>query len=67
LWAGDPQLITVKGKRCLEAADVILYDDLVNRDLTHCAAKNAELIYVGKKPGAYHVGQEETGSEVWVA
>ena len=27
---GDPELLTLKGKRFLEAADVILYDQLVN-------------------------------------
>ncbi|MBI3064038.1 MAG: uroporphyrin-III C-methyltransferase, partial [Deltaproteobacteria bacterium] len=27
---GDPELLTLKGKRCLEAADVIFYDQLVN-------------------------------------
>ncbi len=27
---GDPELITLKGKRCLEAADVILFDELAN-------------------------------------
>ena len=30
---GDPDLITVKGLKCIEKADVILYDRLVNKEL----------------------------------
>ena len=29
---GDPDLITVKGLKCIEKADVILYDRLVNKN-----------------------------------
>ncbi|HEX9787831.1 MAG TPA: uroporphyrinogen-III C-methyltransferase [Candidatus Binatia bacterium] len=54
---GDPGLITVKGKRCLEAADAILYDELVNCELLDYAAENCESIYVGKKPGTHGVDQ----------
>ncbi|HYA31024.1 MAG TPA: uroporphyrinogen-III C-methyltransferase, partial [Acidobacteriota bacterium] len=54
---GDPDLITLKGKRCLEAADVILFDELANRELLAFAARDAELIYVGKKPGERCVDQ----------
>ena len=56
---GDPQLITLKGKRCLEAADVILFDELANRELLKFAASGTELIYVGKKPGQHCVDQRE--------
>jgi uroporphyrin-III C-methyltransferase len=45
---GDPDLLTLKGKRCLEKADVVLYDQLVNPELLH-HARRAELIYVGKR------------------
>jgi uroporphyrin-III C-methyltransferase len=54
---GDPELITLKGKRCLEAADVILYDELVNRELMRFAPGHAELLYVGKKAGTHCAGQ----------
>lgn len=50
---GDPQLLTLKGKRCLEAADAILYDELVNAALLVHARQNCALIYVGKKPGGH--------------
>jgi uroporphyrin-III C-methyltransferase len=56
---GDPELITLKGKRCLEAADVILYDELVSRELLEFAASDTELIYVGKKPGQHCADQRE--------
>jgi len=48
---GDPGLITVKGKACIETADVIIYDYLAAPALLDYAQKNAETIYVGKKAG----------------
>jgi uroporphyrin-III C-methyltransferase len=56
---GDPELITLKGKRCLETADVILFDELANSELLEFAASDTELIYVGKKPGKHCADQRE--------
>jgi uroporphyrin-III C-methyltransferase len=56
---GDPELITVKGLRCLEEADVILYDRLVNSELLNYAKKEAQLVYCGKLPH-YHTMKQET-------
>ncbi|MBB5324990.1 uroporphyrin-III C-methyltransferase [Anoxybacillus tepidamans] len=56
---GDPELITVKGLTCIQKADVILYDRLVNEELLSYAKKDAELIFCGKLPG-YHTMQQET-------
>lgn len=56
---GDPDLITVKGLRCLEQADVILYDRLVNPELLKHAKKDAQLVYCGKLPH-YHTMKQET-------
>jgi len=56
---GDQELITLKGKRCLEAADVILFDELANSELLEFAASDTELIYVGKKPGQPCADQSE--------
>lgn len=56
---GDPELITVKGLTCIQQADVILYDRLVNEQLLTFAKKDAELIFCGKLPG-YHTMQQET-------
>ncbi|WP_026676523.1 uroporphyrinogen-III C-methyltransferase [Fictibacillus gelatini] len=56
---GDPELITVKGLKCIQEADVILYDRLVNKDLLKYAKENADLIYCGKLPN-YHMLKQET-------
>lgn len=56
---GDPGLLTVKGKECLEKAEVVIYDRLVNPALLNYANKNAELIYVGKSPDKHTLTQDE--------
>ena len=56
---GDPELITVKGRRVLEIADCILYDHLANPDLLACAPPSAERIYVGKKKADHALSQED--------
>jgi uroporphyrinogen III methyltransferase/synthase len=56
---GDPELLTIKGKRCLEAAEVILFDELANHELLELAGPEAQLIYVGKKPGKRCADQRE--------
>ncbi|MEH6994226.1 uroporphyrinogen-III C-methyltransferase, partial [Neobacillus drentensis] len=56
---GDPELITVKALRCIQKADVILYDRLVNPELLKEAKRDCHLIYCGKKPN-YHTLQQET-------
>jgi uroporphyrinogen III methyltransferase/synthase len=55
---GDPGLITVRGARLLEQADVVVYDYLSNpRLLSYCP--RAQTIYVGKKAAAHSMTQEE--------
>lgn len=56
---GDPDLITVKGLRCLQNADVILYDRLVNPELLKHAKEGVQLVYCGKLPN-YHTMKQET-------
>jgi uroporphyrin-III C-methyltransferase len=55
---GDIELITLKAIKALENADVVLYDALVNEELLDYA-KNAELIFVGKRKGCYAYQQEQ--------
>ena len=45
---GDPELMTVKGLRRLQNAEVVAYDRLVNPELLHECRPDAELVYVGK-------------------
>ncbi len=56
---GDPGLFTVKGVRCMESADAVVYDRLAPESLLAHARADAELIYVGKQPGSHSMTQEE--------
>jgi uroporphyrin-III C-methyltransferase len=55
---GAPDLITVKGLKCIKEADVILYDRLVNQELLSYAKENVELQYCGKSPEGHFLQQE---------
>ncbi|MGY4690582.1 uroporphyrinogen-III C-methyltransferase [Salibacterium sp. K-3] len=55
---GEPGLITVKGRECLENADVVLYDRLVHPLILEFAREDAERIYCGKLPERHHLRQE---------
>lgn len=55
---GDPGLITVRGKRLLELAEVVVYDYLANPALLgYCP--QAEVIYVGKKAASHTFTQDQ--------
>lgn len=56
---GDPKLLTLYGLECIQKADVIAYDRLVNPKLLEYAKPEAELIYCGKSPGKHQLIQEE--------
>lgn len=55
---GEPGLLTLKGKRCLEEADVILYDRLVNEEILAFASRDSEFLCVGKEVGDHSFPQE---------
>ncbi|HWA82576.1 MAG TPA: siroheme synthase CysG, partial [Fimbriimonadaceae bacterium] len=57
---GDPDLITVKGLKALQSAEVVLYDRLANPALLSHAPSNAPLIDVGKAPGECGRPRQET-------
>lgn len=56
---GDPGLLTIKAKKVLEKADVIIYDYLANKRFLDFCKKEAEKIYVGKKGGSHTLPQDE--------
>jgi uroporphyrin-III C-methyltransferase len=56
---GDPDLLTVKAMRLIQAAQVILHDDLVPRPILNLASPNAEIVNVGKRCGTKTITQEE--------
>ncbi|TDA71020.1 uroporphyrinogen-III C-methyltransferase, partial [Halomonas marinisediminis] len=56
---GDPDLLTVKGYRVIEQADVVVYDRLVSAEILALASNKAEMIYVGKKLDFHCVPQEQ--------
>lgn len=56
---GDPGLITLKGIRCLQEAQVIIYDRLINPVLLNYASPETELVFLGKIPGSNRSRQEE--------
>jgi uroporphyrin-III C-methyltransferase len=56
---GDPELITVRGRDRLAAADVVVYDDLAGTALLDYCPKDCERIHVGKRCGQHSFVQEE--------
>lgn len=54
---GDADLLTIKAVRALQAADVILYDDLVSGEVLELARREAKRMMVGKR------GQRESCSQ----
>src|ERR1017187_10648788 len=56
---GDAGLITVRGVECIQAADVIVYDNLVNDSLLRHARPEAELVFAGKTAKKHTLTQDE--------
>jgi len=56
---GNIELLTIGAQRRLHSADVIIYDRLVSQDVLDLGRREANYIYVGKKPGMHSTRQEE--------
>jgi len=54
---GDPELLTLKAHRLIRAADVVLYDSLVDRRILRMARRGARRIDVGKRCGKHSAPQ----------
>ena len=56
---GDPSLLTLKGRWCIEQADVVVYDRLISEYLLTFCRDDAELVYVGKETDHHTLTQEQ--------
>jgi uroporphyrinogen III methyltransferase/synthase len=56
---GDIGLLTVKGLRCLQKADVVVYDFHLNAQVLNYINHDAEFIYAGKRGGHHTMNQDE--------
>jgi uroporphyrinogen III methyltransferase/synthase len=56
---GDIGLLTVKGLRCLQKAEVVIYDFHLNAQVLNYINHDAEFIYAGKRSGHHAMTQEE--------
>ena len=61
---GNPNLLTKKAERLIRAADVILFDRLVNPFILQYASSQTKVINVGKKPYCKHIQQEEINQKI---
>lgn len=59
---GDVELLTIKAYKVLSKADVVLFDNLVNKDLLNIIPKHCIKRYVGKKPFGKYTSQEDINS-----
>jgi uroporphyrin-III C-methyltransferase len=59
---GDPDLLTRKAWRLLQAADVILHDDLVSPDIVALAPLHAQVFSVGKRCRQRRITQQDVNS-----
>ena len=56
---GDPGLLTVKGRACIEAADVVIFDALVEEATLDACGPAARRVFVGKRDGHHTIPQAE--------
>lgn len=56
---GDVDLLTIKGAKALAAADLVLYDALINPELLNFVPADKPRIFVGKRAGKHEFSQEE--------
>lgn len=61
---GDPGLITLRGIECLQRADVVLYDYLVNAVILGHVRPGAETVCLGRHGGGRILSQDEVNEQL---
>lgn len=56
---GDPELLTIKGMKALQQADMVVYDSLANPALLQHMRPEAKTLYVGKRKGRHSMTQQQ--------
>lgn len=56
---GEMDLITLRGFKKLQGADVVLYDSLIDEKLLESLSNNVEKIFVGKRHNQKSISQDE--------
>ncbi|RJQ23248.1 MAG: uroporphyrinogen-III C-methyltransferase [Nitrospiraceae bacterium] len=56
---GDISLLTIKGLKCLQKAEVVVYDFHLNAQILNYISHDAEFIYAGKRGGHHTMTQDE--------
>jgi len=56
---GDTGLFTIRGRQCLEAAEVVVYDYHVNTQILNFADRDTEFIFAGKRGGHHTLTQDQ--------
>jgi uroporphyrinogen III methyltransferase/synthase len=56
---GDISLLTLKGLKCLQKAEVVVYDFHLNAQVLNYISNDAEFIYAGKRGGQHTMTQDE--------
>ena len=56
---GDPSLLGLKAKECLETADAVVYDRLADPRIIEFCRKDAEMVYVGKASANHTMRQPD--------
>ena len=61
---GDENLLTLKALKCIQNADVLVYDNLINPTVLNKARLDAKLIYAGKISGNHYLTQDEINETI---
>ncbi|MEM7182150.1 MAG: uroporphyrinogen-III C-methyltransferase [Spirochaetota bacterium] len=61
---GNPDLLTIRGLKAIQASDIILFDALLGKEYLEVFPKNAKVKFVGKRCGKHSHTQPEINSMI---